>query len=1204
MRTESIELEQLGESLLTADDSETSKIAAICASLGISYEEFELAENKHSFDRNLLLRAWDSEQGVGRFSNWMQLDYSLERLLHAVFLQRKVLGRGVPLEDRAQLRKAFAILGFTQGLNFVLARSLHTCVLVLLGYQIYSGKTYNPVTMYREADAIAVTDISHALLDKDASRILYSVLASLCAWAVVKSATYAYLTPADPDKAVADALAAIKAVPNTQFYNWSRWLLPRPPLDRPINLLERLIVWDARLSDASRLAAFEGLKEIIETRSGYSVTAALHAVAKVANGLSLRQFDLADEAKKPDFLAIKLSAMSLIQNQKAAMVKALKQPFRKMYAAYLFWALGLSESKAQRLGFLGFKLTKLALIALFMKSLIEGYIDFRNCPDKPYSFATGAPAFAGDFSQSCFDATISSFGKYPGQDVSYLTNLIKDFKGRLNNPLQLDLSGKSLYGTEIAQIVRALQDLGIEIDELNISGNILNEPRDIEALMPLLRGAKRFYASSCNIGQETAAGEDSSLNFGGHLPELIHLEELDISYNQIGDQRTNGTLIVAAGFKNLNKLKKLNFSNNNLGNYGQIHNVALGEIFRFPSSVEHLDLSYLNLGAFGGSDVAPVVESFSELTQLRYLDFSGNSLEDPSQNSPAMLGKSLKSLTSLEVLILASCQICNRPTSDFFPLIDSLGRLVALRHLDLSGNCFGQENLTLRLSKVLKNLKNLEVFKISGNSLGHNSTVSVENLGQALAKLTNLRYFDASSNSLGKMGPQGVDAIVRAFKKLSRLTYVSLDVNFLSFNATRSANLALQFSGSSARVRANIVTAQDVQDFFLSISQNVTRLDLPKVLEEAYPEALEEFAIQLSRQTQLIHLDLSSSGFNALAINATNSLIDSIGFLNNLKFLKLSNNPCGESFFYNPFINSLRNLQNLEELDLSDTGAGGGYGTGMDGDFFYALGSLRKLRKLNLAGNFLGFRDGDIENFSNSLQQLTNLEYLNISRAQLAHQDQDSYKTGVLFSALHQLTRLSILDLSQNGFGKYGPSDAQIISGYLNQTNAMRYLDLGLTCLGFNQTGGMSLLFEAIPSLTNLTFLRVPNTLRGVNWTSNVEAFAARTTQGLQEKCQAELCFSSDVRPNAVPLDLAFTDVYPRCYLRAIKTSPDQENLAKDFNFLIGGQARWSATQPELIPLFMLVMLCVYAFKKISGCFVARSEEPQRGVFSHLRAVQ
>lgn len=1193
MRKESAELDHLGAHLLVAgDDSESSKIAAICQSLGISYEQFEALEQQHSLDRNLLLRSWNSEQGVGRFLNWMQIDYSLERLLHGILLQRSVLNRGIPLEDRTQLRKAFATLGFTQGLNFVLARSLHTCVLVLLGYQIYSGRTYNPVTMYREADAIAVTDISHALLDKDASRILYSVLATLCAWTVVKSATYAYLTPADPDKAVADALKAIEAVPNNATYNWSRWLLPRPPLDRHINLLERLIVWDARLSDGSRLAAFKGLTEIIETRAGYSAIAALHAIAKIAKGVSLRQFNLVSEQQKSSMLAIKLLAASFVEEQKRSesLAESLKQPFRKMYAAYLFWALGLSESKAQRLGFLGFKLTKLTLIALFMKSLIEGYIDFKNCPDKPYSFATGAPAFAGDFSQSCFDATISSFGKYPGQDVSYLTNLIADFKGRLNNPLQLDLSGKSLYGAEIAEIVRALQNLGIEIDELNISGNILNESRDIEALMPLIRGIKHLNASSCYIGEDRSDG-DSSITFGEQLPMLVDLEVLDISNNSIGEQETNGSILVAAAFKYLTKLRKLIAVNNELGSNGHLE-----EVLRLPLSLQHLDLSNCFFGFPPQDNLIPVLESLANLSQLTYLDLSSNSFSRG--NYSVVLARSLGQLPNLEVLILNTCDLGDAP--NVLPMVTSIGGLAKLRYLGLSSNYFIEDSAWLQFAASLKKLRWLETLNIESNFLGYNRTQGVEAFIEVLGSLESLVNFDVSSNQLGKLGDNTVNAIVSNFFKLSHLRQVNLDRNGLSFNETKAVNSALQALGLSSRVGITIIREQDVDDFFASLSPNIRSLDLSSALSEASVEAWVRFATHLRLQTQLVSLDLSNNHIFEIGESEIDLLLNALGALTNLEYLKLSdifyiNNPP----FYDQFIRSLASLVNLEDLNLFGVWGGRAVNQSLNANFFAALGGMKKLRKLELGWYEIGFNNGNYE-FAQQLQNLTQLEYLGLSNTCVGCVDDGGHGMSLLFEAIKNLKKLKVLDLSGNEIGRYRVLDSQIIANYLNQTYALTSLDLGYNCIGFNHTKGMSFIFDVVPRLTNLSWLSVPNTISGVNWTGNFEAFAARTTQGLQEKCQAELCFSSGIIPNQAPLELVLTGDwgFGRCQVGQKITALERP---AELSFVAApAETKWSATQPELIPLFMLLMLCVYAFKKISECFVARSEEPQRARVSVL----
>lgn len=677
------------------------------------------------------------------------------------------------------------------------------------------------------------------------------------------------------------------------------------------------------------------------------------------------------------------------------------------------------------------------------------------------------------------------------------------------------------------------------------------------------------------------------------------MEVLDISSNNIGVQDRNSSVLIASAFKYLVNLKKLVIAKN--GNFaGNDQSGSLVEALQFPLSLQYLDLSYCFLG-FRGDNLDPLWANLENLSQLAHLDLSGSYFSG--SNSSALLVKALDELPNLEFLFLDSCLSCDTNSAFISPVVASLGGLGKLRYLSLFDSCFGVDSLLLQLAESIKKLTRLEMLRVSNSGLGTNGSVSVVGFAEALGSLQNLVNFDVSENFLGELDTDGINAIINSFYKLPHLRQVNLDGNNFSFNETKTVNLALQSLGAVSRVGITIVSGQDVDDFFANFPPNASRLDLSSVLSGASPEAMSKFVMQLRLQTQLVFLDLSANDWLGIDASQAHLLLEALGGLINLEYLNLADFVVvTNDLFSDQFVKSLSNLVNLEELNLLGVWEGWNDGNGSALNqssslgFFAALGGMKKLRKLELGSCELGFEDGNYELFTQQLQNLTQLEYLGLSDTNIGYEDDSGHGVNILFQAVRKLEKLRVLDLSYNYIGAKGPLDAQIIAGYLNQAYALTRLDLGYTCFGFNDSQGMSSISDAVVQLKNLSRVSVPNTFREVNLAGNLEAFAARTTQGLQGKCQAELCFGSGITLNEAPLELLFTDAYSQCSSDKVLA---QKHPA-DFSFAASTETKWSATQPEFIPLFMLLMLCVYAFKKISGCFVARSEEPQRARVSVL----
>ncbi|OWM85179.1 hypothetical protein CDL15_Pgr027966 [Punica granatum] len=414
--------------------------------------------------------------------------------------------------------------------------------------------------------------------------------------------------------------------------------------------------------------------------------------------------------------------------------------------------------------------------------------------------------------------------------------------------------------------------------------------------------------------------------------------------------------------------------------------------------LNHLDLTGINV-----DENCAIPDFIGSMKQIRYLNLSNMGFHG---TVPSHLGN----LTNLEVLDLRnSPQSC--PT--FFNYVSSgddlqwVSRLVALKHLDISGVDLSKVH---NLMQVLSMLPSLSRLSLSCCRLDNFHLSPGRGLNSSF--LSNLRYLDLSNNYLDLSSP---------FQNLTSLNY--LDLSYNSFNSLGSHFL----SGPNLE--------------HLDISRNQFRGQIPRALQN---------------MTSLTYLDLSNNGFSSVPMwfsglkclihmdISGNPLGQTVGGLSlllrdkcNLRFLNLdgvllqgqiigkSSGFCapnleslsaGGNLFEGKLPDQLGNLENLKYLTLSRNF--------FNGSIPDSWGKLRSLLKLDLSSNFLygaipwwlgqlqslqslDVRDNDFSGtISESLGQLSDLQYLDFSG--------NSLEGSVSEVHLANLSRLESLDLSNN----------------------------------------------------------------------------------------------------------------------------------------------------------------------------------------------
>ncbi|CAL4994009.1 unnamed protein product [Urochloa decumbens] len=190
-----------------------------------------------------------------------------------------------------------------------------------------------------------------------------------------------------------------------------------------------------------------------------------------------------------------------------------------------------------------------------------------------------------------------------------------------------------------------------------------------------------------------------------HLGYLRQLRNLNLSYSSYLEGHPNAEVFVM-----LTKLERLNLSSKR--SFLQNLLEALSKL----TSLKYLNLSglqnltnlvHLDLSQYYGASNG-ILETLGSLTKLQYLNFSNSSWSGKGDKlGPAYMLKAMGNLTELRYLNLSNCSDYLEGEV-FFMLLECIGNLPNLEHLDLSGN----GNLT-SLPDCLCNLRKLQTLDLS-----------------------------------------------------------------------------------------------------------------------------------------------------------------------------------------------------------------------------------------------------------------------------------------------------------------------------------------------------------------------------------------------------------------------------------------------------------------------------------------------------------
>ncbi|XP_042545882.1 protein NLRC5 isoform X1 [Dipodomys spectabilis] len=273
-----------------------------------------------------------------------------------------------------------------------------------------------------------------------------------------------------------------------------------------------------------------------------------------------------------------------------------------------------------------------------------------------------------------------------------------EFPRKEEDPQQaLRLAGHG-PGTPYSCLVTQLMETCGRLQQLSLSQvNLCNEgiisSQLLLSLLPALSELRTFRLTSSYVSTESLTHLASGLSHCGHM------EELDFSSSQFGEE---GTRMLVAALEGMRGLKRLQLNENSIGHTGCCH---LSQALRAAGSLEELGLSQNQIGDVGAQHIAATLP---ELPELRKIDLSRNGI---SPAAGAQLAESLMLCQHLEVLMLGYNTL-----GDLTALQLAQGLPQHLKVLHLPGSHLGPEG-ALSLGRALDGHPHVEEINLAENSL-------------------------------------------------------------------------------------------------------------------------------------------------------------------------------------------------------------------------------------------------------------------------------------------------------------------------------------------------------------------------------------------------------------------------------------------------------------------------------------------------------
>lgn len=521
-----------------------------------------------------------------------------------------------------------------------------------------------------------------------------------------------------------------------------KWLMPIYPLRDAINVIQRALLWDNRLSTDQRRLLFNALLKFHGRSKKYSHIYSLKALGNIAEGVDLRDLDFLKQQQIAEtilqaLLHAKLTVANVLR-QEAIKSKSL---INSSLAKYLLWQLGINISYGWRPLFAIYKLIKFYFKAKFfytlylgISELIKNYLAKQAClsANKLWLYmnmvATYECSVCGDlpiFYRNIFDPSSCL------QDYLRLPRNASDIVLLLN---RLDLTGVNFldfshqqFADDLPDILAAIPMRMPDLQALYLNAtNLILGPNSLIALNNYLK-----YSSVTNL---SLRGQQIGYQGMAALTNIANsqLENLDLAYSFI---QADGAIWLA---NNINpQLETLDL----FGCF--IQDAGLSAIgHKLPNSkLQRVYLGVNNITDAGLESVAQDLES----SNLRELDLWGN----------AICSSGAISLAQSIPLSLIKLDIHSNPClgSDGVKAIAKTLRNSNLAELNLAFVNM-QTDGALALAEYIFGAQ-LQILNIRSNNI---DAIGVQALAQAFNRF--LLSVDLSYNQIGLLGAQALRAAI------------------------------------------------------------------------------------------------------------------------------------------------------------------------------------------------------------------------------------------------------------------------------------------------------------------------------------------------------------------------------------------------------------------------------------------------------------
>ncbi|MDW3652466.1 MAG: COR domain-containing protein [Bacteroidia bacterium] len=382
---------------------------------------------------------------------------------------------------------------------------------------------------------------------------------------------------------------------------------------------------------------------------------------------------------------------------------------------------------------------------------------------------------------------------------------------RLGNLRHLDISEN-----KITKIPNYIVDLK-KLESFNLSKNNLISGFSFLKKLPNLKsinlegcGLDEIPDSifSCSNLQTLNVSTNNLKVIPNSLKKLELLKELDLSHNSI--DYIPESILLNKSLEDLilgsNNLKELPTFLSNLIDLKRL-SVWSNRILSIPSEFEQLqNLKILNIGGNKIGEIPPVIENLNQINEIYFWgneveiipDFIGRLTQleyiNGQQNKISSIPRFFSSLSKLRVLYMSSNPLKEIPTY--------------LKDLELEHLILAKTRLK-EFPKVIRNLKKLEGFDVSGNNL--------TSLDEGLGNIRSLKILIASGNKLQKI-PKSVgnltnlEIIDLSNNQLKHLPSSLKDLASIEIISLRGNNFGLPeeiFNFSPKRQIDHILSVQD-----------------------------------------------------------------------------------------------------------------------------------------------------------------------------------------------------------------------------------------------------------------------------------------------------------------------------------------------------------------------------------------------------------